>query len=849
MIHLILNILFAVLAVIIYWQAPEEYSPAFCQTILGLYLLQNAMWLALVGKQRRLRFELMFMISFLFANFIYPSCYAEWYPHWYFFDRPFNRHIINQATAMAYLSYTCYMLGVTSTPWNKRPEPTHPKWKITPIHMRCLSTIALVSFALFVVLGGYTMLTNVYSRGGDLKEVGVFSYFYNIFCIAALAMSALVFHLESKRRWVYLSILILFVLILLSTGSRSFSLSVTLILMVSFSLYVRRLRAWQVILALLVGSGALYAIVQWRSSYDSASVDGFSAMAFLDVFSDLTINNLNLYVLTEWGNTHELRWLHGMIVDLLSPIPKLGSIVLANSTEPPELITGGDLPSYLILGRNAGWGIGTNMVGEGYTAFGLVGLCVAMFGTGVFIRESYYRGAKSIYWYVLYMIIVGQAVMWPRAPFFLNPRTVVWCMMLLWGIMHYAKCRVQKRERRVESRECKVVYCIPSLYRAGGMERVLTEKVNWLVAHHEDIRITIVTTETVPNGEKKSYYRLDERVRVIELDINFDEDFKKNIVCKWWSRQHKQRRYERALTELLRREQADVCLSMGGKEIEWLGQADVDCRKIVEMHFAMDYRARLLSQYHKGRIWTLVGRLMTRELVRNVRRMDELVVLTRADGDNWRKAGVEHVRCIINPCSLSPSNEGKHEKKQVLAVGRLHPQKGFDMLLRAWQRVTTVCHDWTLCIAGEGELRDELTQQAKALGIADSVKMEGLSQDIRKDYQESGLFVLSSRWEGLGLVLMEAMSQGCCSVAFDCEQGPNELIEDGVSGVLVKAGDEEALAETIVTLIKDEEKRRFMGEKAYEQAVERFGIDAVMKNWEFLKVQSAEYKVQNVEGC
>lgn len=839
---LLINILFTLLSVALYVWAPQGYSHDFCSMVLAVYLIQNVCWIVLQGHKRRLRFELFFMISFLFVNFIYPVYYAEVFPHWSFYMRDFNRHIINQATALAYLGYACYMLGITDRPWHHRAEPVRTSLPIGRLHLILLSLIAMLSFAAFVALGGYSALVNVYSGGGNLRDVGLFSYFNNIFSISALLIAAFVFQLPTRReRLPFLALLVLFMLILLSTGSRQFSISIVLMLFVSYSFQIYHIRAWQVIVFTLLGATALFGIMLFRTAgLDPQEwqyiLSTRQQVTYLDVFSDLTLNNINLYVLTEWGNTHPLTWLQGVLIDLTSPIPKLGTWLADQYNVPIELLNGGDLPSYILLGPNASWGTGTNMVGELYRSFGVLGMAVFMYGLGVLLREMYYRSAGNIYCYAFYMLMIGHSIMYPRASFVYDPRTVVWSLLLLWLVLDVVRRIHKVRDAAPTTEEphpTRIVYCIPHLYNAGGMERVLTEKANYL-ARHTSADIVIVTTDSAPEGMARTYFPLDERVRIEELGLNFADDFALPLWRKYYRHVAKQRRYRRALRAILLREKADICISLCGKEIEWLGDLDIPCRKVAELHFARNYRAQLLAQYHKGFLWRLIGRYLTHQLTCQVRSVDQLVVLTEADRQAWLRAGVKHTVCIPNPTAIPPSHEGQHDRKQVLAVGRLHPQKGFDMLLTAWAEVVEKHPDWVLRIVGEGDSRSALEQQIIQLGLQDSVRMEGRSHDLIADYRTSRIFVLSSRWEGLPLALIEAMGQGCCCIAFDCPEGPRELIEDGVTGRLVANGNTAELARILSEEMDDAAGAARMGEAAYRHAQEHFSIDPIMNQWQHL---------------
>ena len=375
----------------------------------------------------------------------------------------------------------------------------------------------------------------------------------------------------------------------------------------------------------------------------------------------------------------------------------------------------------------------------------------------------------------------------------------------------------------------RILYCIPHLYNSGGMERVLTQKVNWLAAHtpHE---ITILTTEPVPTGTPKCYFPLSKKVQVVELNIDFNADYTKPLLSKYYAHMRRMRAYKRALTEYIRAHKVELCISLGGKEIAFLRH--LPCRTIAEMHFAMDQRRQLIEANHKNLFWSLLGRIRTRQLVRAVKPLEQLVVLTEADKAAWEKAGCTNVTVIPNPCALN-SRKSKVESrktKTVLAVGRLHEQKGFDLLLQVWQPIEDKYPEWQLRIVGEGPERIELETQIKNLHLQ-HVSLAGRTADVAKEYAAASLFVLSSRYEGLPLALIEAMWCGTPCVAFDCPQGPAELLADS-RGWLVENGNVEKLTQQIAFAIShpDEAKARAAKAQAYAHAT--YSEAAIMPLWE-----------------
>ena len=387
----------------------------------------------------------------------------------------------------------------------------------------------------------------------------------------------------------------------------------------------------------------------------------------------------------------------------------------------------------------------------------------------------------------------------------------------------------------------RILYCIPHLYNSGGMERVLTQKVNWLAAH-TDYEITIITTELTPVGQFDVYFELDERVQVKALGIDFNADYHKPLLFKYAGHARRLRAYKRALINYIRVNEIDLCISLGGKEVAFI--STLPCRTMVEFHFAKDHRQQLLDANHTGWFWHVLGRIRTWQLVRDVRSVERIVVLTEKDRQDWQQAGCTNVKCIPNPCAMKcrvvsseyrvSSSEYREQRiKTLLAVGRLHEQKGFDMLLEAWnnvQRDSVQCtKDWTLRIVGEGPQRAALEQQIKDLHLT-NVVLAGRVGNVVEEYDAASLFVLSSRYEGFSLVLSEAMWCGLPCVSFACPHGPAELLGED-RGWLVPAMDVEKLTQQIIYAMTHMEEAKARAQRAQEYAYEKYSEANIMPQW------------------
>lgn len=215
---------------------------------------------------------------------------------------------------------------------------------------------------------------------------------------------------------------------------------------------------------------------------------------------------------------------------------------------------------------------------------------------------------------------------------------------------------------------------------------------------------------------------------------------------------------------------------------------------------------------------------------------DAIVVLTERDAEAWsRKYRATHkVKAIWNPIPRFPTKIETLPIKAcashiVLAVGRLTHQKGFDLLLSAWHRLGQTRTGWVLRIVGGGEDEIALKTLARVLGIEDSVVFTGQVRDVTAEYEGASLYVMSSRWEGLPMTLLEVQHFGLPSVSADCPTGPREVLSGG-SGLLVKPEDPQALADGLASLMVQPALRAEMA-KAARMNAQRYNPEGIYFQW------------------
>ncbi len=254
--------------------------------------------------------------------------------------------------------------------------------------------------------------------------------------------------------------------------------------------------------------------------------------------------------------------------------------------------------------------------------------------------------------------------------------------------------------------------------------------------------------------------------------------------------------------------------------------AGLSLRKPVVVSVRTDPR----MSHYVGRIWSALRRLLYPRAHAVVVQSDEI--------RRWTQRFVRKERLYVIPNPVIPTAYGSNDVvaslgpgRIIVAMGRLHPVKGYDLLLRAFARCAAEYPDWSLMILGEGEERERLETLAGELSIADRMSMPGRVKDPMELLRQADLFVMSSRYEGFPNALLEAMACGLPVISTDCPSGPRAVVRDGVDGVLVTPEDAGALAAAMRRLMSDEAERKSLASRAVEVA-ERFDLEKVMGMWE-----------------
>jgi glycosyltransferase involved in cell wall biosynthesis len=369
----------------------------------------------------------------------------------------------------------------------------------------------------------------------------------------------------------------------------------------------------------------------------------------------------------------------------------------------------------------------------------------------------------------------------------------------------------------------RIMYCIPEFYNSGGMERVLSNKINWFKKNTE-YEIIVVTTDQKGNVP---FYSLENNYTLIDLEINYSDDIVKNLFLRIPIYLKKRKKHLELLQKIIIEKKPDIIVSMIGPELYFLPYLKLGKSKIIREHHFNKY-ASLFEE--KRKIYKLKNLFKIYKEKKLIERYDKFIVLTEEDKKQWQSS---EIQVINNSLSFYPRVTSNLDNKKVISVGRLVYQKGYDLLIEIWKKVNVKHPDWILEIYSEGPLHKELQSKIEKYELEKNIFLKGREKNIQEKYLESSIYVMTSRYEGFGMVLVEAQACGLPIVSFDCPCGPKDIINDGEDGFLCKFGNIDEMANKIVYLIENEEKRKSFGMKARENSL-RFSEEVIMRQWKEL---------------
>lgn len=348
-----------------------------------------------------------------------------------------------------------------------------------------------------------------------------------------------------------------------------------------------------------------------------------------------------------------------------------------------------------------------------------------------------------------------------------------------------------------------IAFLINDMTRSGGTERITATLANSFTRHGHDV--TIISNQ---RENCQLHFNLSPDIRVIYVHSNYEKKVRRFLMI------FKYFKTIPLLKKVLKNNHFDFIIGQSFPMNAMLYFANDKTKHIACEHIYYSYYPNKIIRAFRLFIY----------------KKTSAVIVLNADDYTCFNKHIHNVKLIPNMNYLKQSNtQSALTNKIIISAGRLNPQKGFDLLVEAMSIVTRKHNDWVLHIYGKGACREQLEEQIHALHLEENVILKGNSNDLAKAYLDSSLYVLPSRFEGFGLVLIEAASFGLPIVSFDCPSGPSDILK-GDLGILVPNGDVKQLAEAIIRMIESPQLRVSYARKGKE-IVEKYDEDKIYPLW------------------
>jgi glycosyltransferase involved in cell wall biosynthesis len=346
-----------------------------------------------------------------------------------------------------------------------------------------------------------------------------------------------------------------------------------------------------------------------------------------------------------------------------------------------------------------------------------------------------------------------------------------------------------------------ILFVIYNLGR-GGAERVLVRVANYWAERGRIVSILTFDTQS-------PQYDLHQNIQLIQADIaapskNIVEAVINNLKRLWILRGWFKKLAPTTVISFTEEVNVLVCLAAIGRS----------------------FRLILSDRVHPD--WLKRGRFGRFLKKQSYRLADILVVQTHAVKMAYQGYKIP-ITVINNPLPASSIRVMDYEKKTIIAIGRLDPQKNFPLLIEAFSQIEA--KDWTLDIFGEGHQRSILEALIAQKGLKNRVILRGATSNVFGEMIQASIFVLSSLAEGYPNVLIEAMSVGLAVISTDCPCGPSEIIRHHENGLIVSNNDSPSLVNALQTLVDDVALRQKLGEEAVKISGQ-LSIEKIMQEWD-----------------
>ena len=334
-----------------------------------------------------------------------------------------------------------------------------------------------------------------------------------------------------------------------------------------------------------------------------------------------------------------------------------------------------------------------------------------------------------------------------------------------------------------------IIYVIEDFSENGGVERIVSEKANTFATQYNH-NVTLIS---VYHDIRPQHYQLAVSVRLIHLDVPFAKKTN-NPVFRLFSRLNTMLIAIKRMNKVIGKLNPDIIFFSTTLGAILLPFCRTKARKIYESH-----TSRIFNPYHQ--LFFLTEKCA-----------DMVVCLTENDKKHYKYAK----QCVVIPNYINNVENyvGDYQVKKAITVGRLEYVKGFDILIDCWKEISNQFPDWQLDIYGEGSCREALQQQIYSLELGDRVKLCGRNDNIIEVYPQYSLHLMTSRYEGLPMTLIEAQACGLPSVVFDYQYGASDIVSNGCNGLIIEQGNRKLFIEAAMKIMSSKELRKEYGTNA-----------------------------------
>jgi glycosyltransferase involved in cell wall biosynthesis len=360
----------------------------------------------------------------------------------------------------------------------------------------------------------------------------------------------------------------------------------------------------------------------------------------------------------------------------------------------------------------------------------------------------------------------------------------------------------------------KILYVTPRISGEGGLVRVIASKANYFTATL-DYEVHILTQN---RNESPLFYDFSDKIIMHNMilkgnSVKFLWDYRKSIKKK---------------IEVINPDIVIICDGLKGYFIPWLIRTKAAV--IFETHGSIFLEENKVNANFANKLKFEFIYFLKRKAAKN---FTKFIVLTEESSKEWN---LENMQIIPNPISFKTLEKANLKKKKAIAICRHSYEKGVDRLLLVWQKVIKIHTDWELDIYGESDLNLTYQNMAVDLQISNSINFIEPIHNVREKYNNASVFLMTSRSEGFGLALIEAMACGLPSVAFDCPCGPRAIITNNVDGFLIENDNIDKFSDAVIRLIEDAGLAEKFGTNAIE-SVKKYDFEEIMGKWNTLFIE------------